>query len=141
MRRWTAVALVLGLAGLGALFGNARGRHWLKEVAREQVEDVLDGLAITESQRAALGDLKRTWGAHLAFKMAQFGDLLRRVSHPSECQLTRRYQVIALPGDEPIWIDLPRERESKPSRRSSYRAPAARDALDCARDSRASDRG
>ncbi len=125
MRRWTAVALVLGLAGLGALLGNARGRHWLKEVAVEQVEDILDGLAITESQRAVLGEVSRTWAAHLTFKMAQFGDLVRRIWRPSECRLTRRYQVIVLPGNEPVWIG----------------APAAGDALDCVRDSRASDRG
>ncbi len=184
MRRWTAVALVLPFLGLGALFANAGGRRWVRELAAEQVEDVLDAIAVTAAQRAALDEFKEALAVRLESKMAQLGTMIRTVWHfgASDCPLHRRYQVIALPGNEPIWIERsvdiefhsapptplrschsvaqlavprflpslisapPPPRKTKDchswqSRRSTYRASVACDALDCSRDSRSADRG
>ncbi len=107
MRRWTAVALVLPLLGLGALFANAGGRRWVRERAAEQVDDVLDAIAVTAAQRAALDEAKEALAVRLESKMAQLGTMIRTAWHfgASDCPLRRHYQVMVLPGHEPVWIE------------------------------------
>jgi|GEM_PF-5313323 len=116
MRRWTSVALVLPLIGLAALLSNARGRQWIQEAAAEQVEDALDAVAITDSQRATLEDFKNVVAARLESRIARFGDLIRRVFRPRSygCQLKQRFQVVTLPGEEAIWVQLPSDDASFP---------------------------
>ena len=109
MKQSTALALVaVVISCLGVICVTAEGRRWLGEIAAEQVDGMLDSVALTPSHRRTLEELKRAAIAQVDAKFEQLRDVLRcavpRRSHP------REVTILALPALSrlPVWTAHPR---------------------------------
>ncbi len=78
MKRSAALGLLgVFILGFGAMCATTAGRHWLKEVAVAQVDDVLDTVAVTERQRRALEEIKNHVAGALEAKIRQLEGVVR----------------------------------------------------------------
>ncbi len=78
MKRSAALGLLgVFILGFGALCATAAGRHWLKEIAVAQVDDVLDTLAVTDRPRRALEEIKNRVAVAIEGKIRQVESVLR----------------------------------------------------------------
>jgi len=86
MKRSTALALLsVVVSSIGVLCATAEGRQWLRAVAADQVESLLDTIAVTPEQRQTLEQVQTAVQSHLAAHVEQLRSMLR-------CAATRHDQ-------------------------------------------------
>lgn len=91
MKRSTALALLgVVVSSIGVLCATAEGRRWLLDVAGDQVESVLDTIAVTPEQRRALEQVQSAVQARLAAQVEQLRSMLRCATARHE----QRHQVL-----------------------------------------------
>jgi len=93
MKRSTALALLsVVVSSIGVLCATAEGRQWLLAVAGDQVDSVLDTIAVTPEQRQTLDQVQTAVVSHLAAHVEQLRSMLRcaaaRHDQPHQLLLT-----------------------------------------------------
>ena len=93
MKRSTALALLsVVVSSIGVLCATAEGRQWLRDVAADQVDSLLDTIAVTPEQRQTLEQVQTAVQSHLAAHVEQLRSMLRcaaaRHDQPRQLLLT-----------------------------------------------------
>jgi len=91
MKRSTALALLsVVVSSIGVLCATAEGRQWLLAVAGDQVDSVLDTIAVTPEQRQALEQVQSAVQSHVAARV----ELLRSMLRCAAARHNQRHQVL-----------------------------------------------
>ncbi len=78
MKRSTALALLsVVVSSIGVLCATGEGRQWLRDVAADQVDSVLDTIAVTAQQRRALEQVQSAVQSDLGARVEKLRSVLR----------------------------------------------------------------
>ncbi len=78
MKRSTALALLsVVVSSIGVLCATGEGRRWLLDVAADQVDSVLDTIAVTPEQRRALDQVQSAVQSQLGAHVEKLRSVLR----------------------------------------------------------------
>ena len=106
MKRSTALALLsVVVSSIGVLCATAEGRRWLGDIAADQVDSVLETIAVTPEQRQALEQMQSAVRSHLAAHVDRLRSMLRCASARNQ----QRPQLLWLPppGSLSEWTGRP----------------------------------
>ncbi len=78
MKRSTALALLsVVVSSIGVLCATGEGRQWLLDAAADQVDGVLDTIAVTPEQRRTLEQVQSVVQSHLGARVEKLRSVLR----------------------------------------------------------------